>query len=138
MGVSSVTPSGNPTFDLMGLLYFFDSNKLTTYDRSAFSVDDSKDKQQNRKIQFYKNLKFFDKKIQIFDKKFKIGSWTDYTEENFGVTNTGKKGYEYSAFLSTPLENSYKIKTATFSYSGIKYYTTIDGLNPNNYYSIDI
>ena len=67
--------------------------------------------------------------INFFDKKFKIGSWTDYTEENFGVTNTGKKGYEYSAFLSTPLENSYKIKTATFSYSGIKYYTTIDGLN---------
>jgi hypothetical protein len=76
--------------------------------------------------------------INFFDKKFKIGSWTDYTEENFGVTNTGKKGYEYSAFLSTPLENSYRIKTATFSYLGIKYHTTIDGLNPNNYYSIDI
>ena len=28
IGVSSVTPAGNPTFDLTGLLYFFDSNKL--------------------------------------------------------------------------------------------------------------
>jgi hypothetical protein len=77
--------------------------------------------------------------INFFDKKFKIGSWTEYTEENFGVTNVGKKGYEYSAFLSTPLENTYRIKSGTFSYLGIKYHTDVDGLNPNSkYYSIDI
>lgn len=80
--------------------------------------------------------------INFFDKKFKIGSWTEYTEENFGVTTVGKKGYEYSAFLSTPADNSYKYYTSTAifpPYTGPKYYTEIAGTNPNSkYYSIDI
>ena len=74
--------------------------------------------------------------INFFDKKFKIGTWTEYTEEGFGLTNIGKRGYECSAFLSTPLDNSYRFNTTVKSG---QYYTEIDGLNPNSqYYSIDI
>jgi hypothetical protein len=80
--------------------------------------------------------------INFFDKKFKIGSWVEYTEENSGITTVGKKGYEYSAFLSTPADNKYKYYTSTAifpPYTGTKFYTEIAGVNPNNkYYSIDI
>lgn len=92
---------------------------------------------------YLKGLKINDNKknvINFFDKKFKIGSWIEYTEENAGITTNGKKGYQYSAFLSTPLDNSYKFTSATFSYiSSIKYKTITYTNNPNkSYYSIDL
>lgn len=78
--------------------------------------------------------------INFFDKKFKIGTWTEYTEDNFGTSINGKRGWQYSAFLSTPLDNSYKFTSATFSMgSSVKYKTITYESNPNNkYYSIDI
>lgn len=94
-------------------------------------------------IFYLKGIKINDSKkdvINFFDKKFKIGSWTEYTEENFGTTSNGKRGYQYSAFLSSPLDNSYKFTSATFSEtSGIKYQTIAYTNNNNsNYYSIDL
>jgi hypothetical protein len=78
--------------------------------------------------------------INFFDKKFKIGSWTEYIESNFGTVANGKRGYQYSAFLSTPLDNNLKFTSATFSEtSGLKYQTIAYSSNVNsNYYSIDL
>ena len=92
---------------------------------------------------YLKGIKINDNKkdvINFFDKKFKIGSWTEYTEENFGTTSNGKRGYQYSVFLSSPLDNSYKFTSATFSEnSGIKYQTLAYTNNNNSkYYSIDL
>jgi len=92
---------------------------------------------------YLKGIKINDNKkevINFFDKKFKIGSWTEYIESDFGTVVNGKRGYQYSAFLSSPLDNSYKFTSATFSEtSGIKY-QTIAYTNNNNssYYSIDL
>jgi hypothetical protein len=91
---------------------------------------------------YLKGIKINDNKknvINFFDKKLKIGSWTEYTEENAGITTSGKRGYQYSVFLSTPSDNTYKFASATFSSSGIKYKTIPYMLNPNSqYYSIDL
>lgn len=78
--------------------------------------------------------------LNFFDKKFKITSYTEYTEENFGINNNGKRGYEYTCFLSTPLDNSYLFSSSIGTFSGYsKYYTKITNVNPNNsYYSVDI
>jgi hypothetical protein len=78
--------------------------------------------------------------INFFDKKFKIGSWTEYIESNFGTVVNGKRGYQYSAFLSSPLDNNLKFTSATFSEtSGLKYQTIAYSNNVNsNYYSIDL
>lgn len=80
--------------------------------------------------------------INFFDKKFKIGSWTEYIEDGFGTTTSGKRGFECSSFLSTPLDNSYKFESSTAIFpplTGLKHYTEINGVNPNSkYYSIDI
>ena len=79
--------------------------------------------------------------LNFFDKKFKISTWTEYTEENYATTNSGKRGYEYSAFLSTPADNKYKFNSATgsFGLNGIRNYTEINIENPNSkYYSLDI
>lgn len=74
--------------------------------------------------------------LNFFDKKFKITSYTEYTEENFGINENGKKGYDYSSFLSTPLDNSYLFGISSI---GSKYYTKIGDVNPNSkYYSVDI
>lgn len=92
---------------------------------------------------YLKGIKINDNKknvINFFDKKFKIGSWTEYIESKFGTVVNGKRGYQYSTFLSTPLDNSYKFTSATFSdVSGIKYKTiTHTNNNNSNYYSIDL
>lgn len=69
--------------------------------------------------------------ITIFDRKFKIGTWGEWTEEKI----TQKTGYEYAAFLSTPIENSYKF----YSINDVGYYTIASQSNSNsNLYSIDI
>jgi hypothetical protein len=92
---------------------------------------------------YLKGIKINDNKkevINFFDKKFKIGSWTEYIESDFGTVVNGKRGYQYSAFLSSPLDNSYKFTSATFSEtSGIKYQTVAyTNNNSSNYYSIDL
>jgi len=92
---------------------------------------------------YLKGIKINDNKkevVNFFDKKFKIGSWTEYIESDFGTVVNGKRGYQYSAFLSSPLDNSYKFTSATFSEtSGIKYQTIAYTNNNNsNYYSIDL
>lgn len=76
--------------------------------------------------------------LNFFDKKFKINSWTEYTEENYTITNLGKRGYEYSTFLSTPGDNSYKYTSVNYGDYSSNYYTSTYATSSNNYYSIDI
>ena len=88
----------------------------------------------------------------FFDSKFRLTSWNefydDYSTALKSITGVEpysfyKRGYECSAFLSTPEENAYIINSyeslynesgATFS----KYTTTLAGINPKAAYSIDI
>ncbi len=82
--------------------------------------------------------------INFFDKKFKIGTWTEYTESTTGTAPNeywSKRGYEYSAFLSTPGDNKFKFNSTfgSFPGNGVRAYTSVNFENPNNkYYSIDI
>lgn len=72
--------------------------------------------------------------INFFDKKFKIDSWTEYTD----IQVMTKTGYEYTVFLSTPLDNSYKYTCVSSNIVSGPFYTKTCGVNPNKYYSIDI
>lgn len=81
--------------------------------------------------------------INFFDKKFKIGTWTEYIDSTVGTglnSYWSKIPYEYSAFLSTPADNSYKFESIIGNFpSGLKRYTEISSENINNkYYSLDI
>jgi len=81
--------------------------------------------------------------INFFDKKFKIGTWTEYIDSITGTSPTNywtKKPYEYSAFLSTPADNTYKFNSTIGTFpAGPKRYTEVSSTNPNNkYYSLDI
>ena len=87
---------------------------------------------------YIKGLKINDNSknvINFFDKKFKINAWSEYVED-YNVYNDSffKRGIEFSAFLSTPEENSYLFKTITTG--GIQ--TSISTTNTNKLYSIDI
>ncbi len=70
--------------------------------------------------------------INFFDKKFKIGTWTEYTEESF---TQSKYGYEYGAFLSTPGDNSYEFYSQD---SGYWHTSTTTQSSHKSLYSIDI
>ena len=77
--------------------------------------------------------------INFFDKKFKIGTWTEYVDEYDYSNNTFyKRGIGFSAFLSTPAENSYKFTSVYTSPS--EFYTSAYGSTSSNsiYHSIDI
>jgi len=110
---------------------------------------------------YIKGLKINDgtkRLLNFFDTKFRLTSWTefydDYTTDPKSVTGVDpysfyKRGYECSAFLSTPEENSYIINSyeTEYWYQGpndltgatySKYSTTTSGINPNAGYSIDI
>lgn len=70
--------------------------------------------------------------LNFFDKKFKIGPWTEYTDEINNIDSNNvffeKKDIEYNVFISTPSENEYIFDENNFT-----------GLNENsNGYSIDI
>lgn len=68
--------------------------------------------------------------INFFDKKFKIGPWTEYIDDiNNG--NYYKRGFEYSAFISSPKENEYKYN---FDNNNNK----IEDFKNKDYYSVDI
>ncbi len=87
---------------------------------------------------YIKGLKINDKSnsvLNFFDKKFKIGTWTEYTD-NFvnRTTEYGKRGFEYSAFISTPEENKYTYNLNITNTQG----NTITGLKDGEYYSVDI
>ena len=86
----------------------------------------------------------------FFDSKFKLSSWTEFYDDMNSTLRSGsleyffyKRGYESSAFLSTPEENAYIINSyeSLYNVSGStvsKYTTTLSGKNPNAGYSIDI
>ena len=105
--------------------------------------------------------------ITFFDKKFKIGKWTEFSddystsfinddysiERNNNIDNFYKRGFEYNAYISTPEENGYILNsitssvsldflvTATISASAniVAQSTALIGTNSNsNYYSVDI
>lgn len=89
---------------------------------------------------YLKNIKINDDKkdvIKFFDKKFRIGSWTEYTDELDSGNKFYKRGVEYSAFLSTPLENEYEYKPMKLNFASSGY-TGITNPNINKEYSIDL
>ena len=137
---------------------------------SSYSGQFSSIKDVNNKIykfyiskENYKRLKsedvFYVKGLKInnsqtltnfFDNKFRLTSWTEfYDDMNSTLKNNSlqyffyKRGYECSAFLSTPEENAYIINSyeGLYNVSGAtvsKYNTVLSGKNPNAGYSIDI
>ena len=139
---------------------------------SSFSGSFSSIKDVNNKIyKFYiskenfKRLKsedvFYIKGLKInnsptltnfFDNKFRLTSWTefydDYSTGSKSITGVDpysfyKRGYECSAFLSTPEENAYVINSyeGLYNVSGAtvsKYTSVLSGTNSKAAYSIDI
>ena len=139
---------------------------------SSFSGSFSSIKDVNNKIyKFYiskenfKRLKsedvFYIKGLKInnsptltnfFDNKFRLTSWTEFYDDysTRSKTMTGvdpysfyKRGYECSAFLSTPEENAYVINSyeGLYNVSGVtvsKYTSVLSGTNSKAAYSIDI
>ena len=139
---------------------------------SSFSGSFSSIKDVNNKIyKFYiskenfKRLKsedvFYIKGLKInnsptltnfFDNKFRLTSWTEFYDDysTRSKTMTGvdpysfyKRGYECSAFLSTPEENAYVINSyeGLYNVSGVtvsKYTSVLSGTNSKATYSIDI
>ena len=88
---------------------------------------------------YIKGLKINDNSknvINFFDKKFRINAWSEYVED-YDIYNDCffKRGIEFSAFLSTPEENSYLFKTITTGGFHTSLYNTE---NTNKLYSIDI
>lgn len=91
---------------------------------------------------YIKGLKINDNSknvINFFDKKFKINAWSEYVED-YDIYNDRffKRGIEFSAFLSTPEENSYLFKTVTTGINGNFYTSLYNTENTNKLYSIDI
>lgn len=86
----------------------------------------------------------------FFDNKFRLTSWTEFYDDiNSTLKNNSlqyffyKRGYEVSAFLSTPEENAYIVNSQETLYniqgSTVSNYKTIlSGKNTNAGYSIDI
>ncbi len=74
--------------------------------------------------------------LNFFDTKFTLSSWTENIDEiNPATYSFCKRGIEYTAYLSTPLENSYKLTSvgAFGSYS-----TAITSENEKSGYSVDL
>ena len=150
----------------------YDEWNMSEY-RTTLSGQFSSIKDVNSKIykfyiskESYKRLKtedvFYIKGLKIknsptltnfFDSKFRLTSWTEfYNELNYlipksisGVDTYSfyKRGYECSAFLSTPEENAYIINSSETLYNVAgatlsRYTTLLSGVNPNAAYSIDI
>ena len=127
-----------------------------------FYISEESFKRLKNEDSFYiKGLRVNDgtkKLLNFFDTKFKLTSWTefydDYTTDPKSVTGVDtysfyKRGYECSAFLSTPEDNSYIINSyeTEYWYQGpndltgatySKYSTITSGSNVNKGYSIDI
>ena len=106
-----------------------------------------------------KNRVYGNNLLNFFDGKFKLAAWTQYYDDGLSfnvVTGAGiaersrgpknnfyKRGFECTAFLSTPEENSYVISSYEEEYSTggstfSKYRTELFGTNANKGYSIDI
>ena len=90
--------------------------------------------------------------LEFFDSKFRLTSWTEFYEDlnttSKAISGTDpysfyKRGYECSAFLSTPEENAYIINSSETLYNELgltmsKYMTVLSGKNTKAAYSIDI
>lgn len=165
-------PTGSSTYSIIKLTSPASlPNSRTTHKLFKFYIDEKDYKKLKLGDYFYlKGLKINDNSKNIltfFDKKFKIGTWIDFTDEftdsiidddyqferDNTVSNFYKRGFEYNAYISTPLENSHVLNsltssvtlnfltTATLSTTAniIAQSTGIIGVNTNsNYYSLDI
>jgi hypothetical protein len=84
--------------------------------------------------------------LNLFDKKLRLGSWTEYIDDyNIYTNKFFKRGIDVSAFLSSPLENSYLFESVRKPIDPLNttspdtYHTSVYSANPNsNLYSIDI
>ena len=96
---------------------------------------------KNGNIFYIKGLKFNNnirEVINFFDKKFRIDSYTEYVDDLFTQTTSGKRGIEVSTFLSTPSDNSYKYTSVENGLGGDYYTRTYATSSNNKYYSLDI
>ncbi len=165
-------PTGSSTYSIIKLTDPSSlQNSRTTHKLFKFYIDKKDYKKLRLGDHFYlKGVNINDnsrKAITFFDKKFKMGTWIDFTddytdsvinddylfERNNNVSNFYKRGFEYTAYLSTPEENGYVLNSLTASVdlqllitptlsstaSIVAQSTGLIKANPNsNYYSIDI
>ena len=123
-----------------------------------FYIDRRSFERLRKNDNFYiKGLKINDnqkKLINFFDKKFTISYWNEYVDfywdglfsTNFqnipvmGVSHSFyKRGIDFTAFLSTPEENSYRYTSVyNNTIGGASYSTSIVDSNPKKGYSIDL
>ena len=120
-----------------------------------FYIDRRSFERLRKNDNFYiKGLKINDnqkKLINFFDKKFTISYWNEYVDfywDGVPFPNTPamaapnsfyKRGIDFTAFLSTPEENSYKYTSVyDTSIGNSNYYTTIVDNNLKKGYSIDL
>ena len=141
-------------------------NSRTTHKLYKFYIDEKDYKKLKFGDFFYLNgIKINDNSrsvLNFFDKKFRLGTWIEFVDEytNTNINNDYiytaesfyKRGTEYTAYLSTPDENSYVLNSSTASVDlgflqqyGLTYsnrvvqYTNLVSKNLNSkYYSIDI
>jgi hypothetical protein len=121
-----------------------------------FYIDRRSFERLRKNDNFYiKGLKINDnqkKLINFFDKKFTISYWNEYVDFYYDSTdplmvNTPlanpdsfyKRGIDFTAFLSTPEENSYKYTSVyTNTVGSGSYSTSVIDSNPKKGYSIDL
>lgn len=118
-----------------------------------FYIDRRSFERLRKNDNFYiKGLKINDnqkKLINFFDKKFTISYWNEYVDFYYDTlanvpamaapNSFYKRGIDFTAFLSTPEENSYKYNSVYDTTIGsFNYYTTVVDINPKKGYSIDL
>lgn len=131
------------------------TGKRPTHKVYKFYIDRRSFERLRKNDNFYiKGLKINDnqkKLTNFFDKKFTISYWNEYVDfywDGVPFPNTPsmaisdsfyKRGIDFTAFLSTPEENSYKYTSVYDTLPGnANYYTTIVDNNPKKGYSIDL
>ena len=122
-----------------------------------FYIDRRSFERLRKNDNFYiKGLKINDnqkKLVNFFDKKFTISHWNEYVDFYYDTTDLlmtnvpaiaapnsfYKRGIDFTAFLSTPEENSYRYNSVYDSIIGSQTYSTsIVDSNPKKGYSIDL
>ena len=135
LGYDEINAAEHPTLSSQ-----FSSINGTVQKVYKFYITESSYNRLKTGDKFYiKGLKINDNSknvINFFDKKFKINAWSEYVEDYDIYNDTFfKRGIEFSAFLSTPEENSYLFKTITTGGFHTALYSTE---NTNKFYSVDI
>ena len=159
------------TFSIVSLSTYFTSipDSRTSHKLYKFYIS-KKDYSKLKSGDFFylKGIKINDNSknvLNFFDKKFKLGTWIEFIDDytnvninndyNYPADSFYKRGVEYTAYLSTPDENTYVLgsvksteqlnflsPTQSSSVSNVLknvQYTDLLRKNPNSeYYSIDI